>query len=126
MKELTTEYIAGFLDNIGCFYAMKAQGRKYKTPQFKIVVQKTLTKKFDLLDKITYFLDVHHNIKFSFWEHDKQGTWQITNTVSLIALLKFLNENCYLDKNNQLEIKCIIENKQIDAIKREKEKEIKK
>ena len=118
MKELTNEYIAGYLENTGGFYIMNINDRKTQTPQFKIAVQKHIIDKVKLTENIVKFLRDRYNINFNQWDDGTQFVWHTTSRPNLKRLIEFMTFNCRLDKRNLKEV--------IDVIAKADAKENKK
>ena len=101
MVKITNDYVAGFLENIGCFYVLN------KNPQFKINIQKH-TYRYPIMEKIELFLKEKHSIIFSPWEDEKKKVYQITSQKMLLRLIWFIEEFCFSKKRNQEDTKNLI------------------
>jgi hypothetical protein len=108
MIEINKNYVAGYLENIGCFYSMKVNNRKNKIPQFKIVIQQSLIEKIKHTKKIIKFLSDNYEINLTSWNDQTQVVWQTTSMQSLKNLINFINDNCFLEKKNIKEVIKII------------------
>jgi len=125
MKKINKDYIAGYLENVGGFYAMDSKTRRLKTPQFKMVIQKNLKTKLQLTKKIIKYFKENEDINFNFWSDNEKVVWQITRFDEIDRLLNFFRENCYLEKTNQQEIREIINKRKEDEKAKKQKKNIK-
>jgi hypothetical protein len=97
------DYVAGFIENVGGFYILRG-----KTPQFKIVIQKS---NFDKLKTVSFILDyllVKEGIKFNSWESLDKHIYQLTNMVMLEKMIDFIERECLITKKSQDEVKNLI------------------
>lgn len=117
MNNINDSYIAGFLENVGCFYIKKRYYKKYPKkvsnfPLFSIVVKEDNIDKIALVDLITKHLWRKHKIKFRkyYLKSGNQYNFKITRHKSLKKLIDFLNKQCLLKKTN-FEIASTVVNK---------------
>lgn len=103
-------YIAGFMENIGCFnirYYKNRRGRK-KYPLFKVIISKNLTNKLEVMDRINKYFKDNYGFYFKTYESDTSIIYQIQSDDMTLSLIRFLEENLISTKPKQKEVKDVV------------------
>jgi len=97
--KLTKGYVAGFMENSGYF---NIRGKHYF---FRLAIFVHRKEKIKIVEAVTKWLEKNNDIKFARYESKiKAGVQYHYTTMKIkdcLNLIKFLNSNCKLKKQNQ-------------------------
>ena len=105
-KGITEDYAAGVLENLGGFYVFHNKKRNDLHPRFKLVCGSE--DKVNLMEDVAKYLKKEHKIIMRIYGENNNLVFAIAQLDSLSNLIKFLEKNCRLKKNDQDYVKQIL------------------
>ena len=109
--KINKEYIAGFIENVGCFNVRifkKRTGRK-DYPLFKIIISMSMKDKVKVMDEINEFFKKNHQFYFKAYKIRDCLIYQIQSDAMILSFIQFLEQNCNITKPKQEQVKEIVE-----------------